>query len=81
MLLVGSFLMWAVALTARQLGRQDARHDADNIVRRVAVVVLSTEQLSIGPRLRSADRRPGYLKKSFQKGTVAFGFQLSESRS
>jgi len=44
------FLMWVVALAAGQLGRQDAERDAERLVRRVAVLVHSTEQLSItGP--------------------------------
>ncbi|MEU2588261.1 hypothetical protein ABZ612_36490 [Streptomyces avermitilis] len=45
----GLFLIWVVALVAGQLGRQDARRDADQLVRRVAVVVLSTDPLSIAP--------------------------------
>lgn len=49
LLVAGLFLIWVVALVAGQLGRQDARHDADQLVRRVAVVVLSTERLSIAP--------------------------------
>ncbi|MEU4999928.1 hypothetical protein [Streptomyces sp. NPDC021622] len=50
------FLMWVVALAAGELGRQDARHDAEQLVRRVSVVVLSTEQLSIrGPGLKAED--------------------------
>ncbi|MFI8992598.1 hypothetical protein [Streptomyces sp. NPDC053542] len=48
----GLFLVWAVALVAGELGRQDARKAADHLVRRTAVVVLSTERLSItGPGL------------------------------
>lgn len=44
------FLMWVVALAAGQLGRQDAERDAERVVERVAVLVHSTEQLSItGP--------------------------------
>ncbi|KAB1984646.1 hypothetical protein F8144_28250 [Streptomyces triticiradicis] len=47
LLVAGLFLIWMVALVAGQLGRQDARHDADQLVRRVSVVVLSTDRLSI----------------------------------
>ncbi|MCX5255143.1 hypothetical protein OOK27_13500 [Streptomyces canus] len=44
------FLMRVVALAAGQLGRQDAERDAERVVQRVAVLVHSTEQLSItGP--------------------------------
>ncbi|WP_331737761.1 hypothetical protein [Streptomyces sp. NBC_00019] len=46
-LVAGLFLIWVVALIAGQLGRQDAHRDADQLVRRVAVIVLSTEPLSI----------------------------------
>jgi hypothetical protein len=49
LLVAGLFLIWVVALVAGQLGRQDARRDADQLVRRVAVVVLSTDPLSIAP--------------------------------
>ncbi|MFF3878698.1 hypothetical protein [Streptomyces sp. NPDC001978] len=47
LLVAGLFLIWMVALVAGQLGRQDARHDTDQLVRRVSVVVLSTDRLSI----------------------------------
>lgn len=41
-----------MALVAGELGRQDARKVADHLVRRTAVVVLSTERLSLsGPGL------------------------------
>ncbi|MET9386918.1 hypothetical protein ABZY09_39300 [Streptomyces sp. NPDC002928] len=54
------FLMWVVALAAGQLGRQDARQDAEQLVRRVSVVVLSTEQLTIkGPGLKAEDLGKG----------------------
>ncbi|GHA71485.1 hypothetical protein GCM10010372_83120 [Streptomyces tauricus] len=44
------FLMWVVALAAGQLGRQDAERDAERIEQRVAVLIHSTERLSItGP--------------------------------
>ncbi|MFE0520809.1 hypothetical protein [Streptomyces sp. NPDC058954] len=43
----GLFLIWAVALVAGQLGTRDARSDADQVVRRVAVVVVSTNRLSM----------------------------------
>ncbi|WP_212747335.1 hypothetical protein [Streptomyces montanus] len=49
LVVAGLFLIWVVALIAGQLGRQDAHHDADRLVRRVAVVVLSTDPLSIAP--------------------------------
>ncbi|MBO1336589.1 hypothetical protein J3486_35780 [Streptomyces sp. VRA16 Mangrove soil] len=49
LLLAGLFLIWVVALVAGQLGRADARADAALIVRRPAVVVLSTHRLSIAP--------------------------------
>lgn len=48
-LVAGLFLIWVVALVAGQLGTQDARNDADQLVRRVSVVVLSTDRLSIAP--------------------------------
>ncbi|MFD0415342.1 hypothetical protein [Streptomyces sp. NPDC127108] len=49
LLAAGLFLIWAVALLAGDRGRHDAHHDADQLVRRVAVVVLSTERLSFAP--------------------------------
>ncbi|MFH8409901.1 hypothetical protein ACH4FX_34745 [Streptomyces sp. NPDC018019] len=50
----GLFLVWVIALIAGQLGRQDARAVAAHLVRRPAVVVLSTERLSLtGPGLVS----------------------------
>jgi len=49
LLVAGLFLVWMVALVAGRLGREDARHDADQVVRRVAVVVLSTQPLSFAP--------------------------------
>jgi hypothetical protein len=55
----GLFLVWAVALVAGQLGRQDARRDADQIVRRVAVVILSTDRLDLAsPGLLVEDQGP-----------------------
>jgi hypothetical protein len=52
----GLFLMWAVALISGQLGRQDAQADAQQIIRRVAVVVLSSEPLSLnGPGIAHED--------------------------
>ncbi|MFD7665586.1 hypothetical protein [Streptomyces sp. NPDC059788] len=46
------FLVWVVALVAGQLGTKDARAAAAHLVRRSAVVVLSTERLSLtGPGL------------------------------
>jgi hypothetical protein len=47
LLVAALFLIWGVALVARQLGQQDAKHDSDQLVRRAAVVVLSTERLSM----------------------------------
>ncbi|WJV46670.1 hypothetical protein [Streptomyces flavofungini] len=49
LLAAGLFLIWVVALVAGERGRHDARHDADHLVRRVAVVVLSTDRLSFAP--------------------------------
>ncbi|MFD9903062.1 hypothetical protein [Streptomyces sp. NPDC059063] len=49
LLAAGLFLLWVVALLAGEIGRQDARDDAGQLVRRVAVVVLSTERLSFAP--------------------------------
>ncbi|MGW7391153.1 hypothetical protein [Streptomyces venezuelae] len=50
------FLMWVVALAAGELGRQDAHRDAGQLVRRVSVVVLSTDTLSMnGPGLKVED--------------------------
>ncbi|MBL1101483.1 hypothetical protein JK363_33450 [Streptomyces sp. 205] len=63
LLAAGLFLIWVVALVAGQLGRQDAHRDADQLVRRVAVVVLSTERLSIappGPRVEDLGRDAHY---------------------
>lgn len=49
-IVAGLFLTWVVALAAGQLGRKDAQADAGQIVRRVAVVVFSTERLGLkGP--------------------------------
>ncbi|OKI06296.1 hypothetical protein A6A06_37245 [Streptomyces sp. CB02923] len=53
------FLVWAIALVAGRLGTQDARAAAAHLVRRPAVVVLSTERLSLtGPGL-AAETLPG----------------------
>ncbi|QEV65194.1 hypothetical protein CP982_39040 [Streptomyces spectabilis] len=50
LVVAGVFLMWVVALAAGDLGRRDARRTAHRLVHRVAVVVLSTERLSLtGP--------------------------------
>nr|WP_245695420.1 hypothetical protein [Streptomyces antibioticus] len=49
LLVAGLFLIWVAALAAGQLGRQDARHDADHLVSRVAVVIMSTERLDFAP--------------------------------
>lgn len=49
LLAAGLFLIWAVALLAGDRGRHDAHHDAGQLVRRVAVVVLSTDRLSFAP--------------------------------
>ncbi|MCX4231824.1 hypothetical protein [Streptomyces ortus] len=56
------FLMWVVALAAGQLGRQDAERDAERIEQRVAVLIHSTEQLSItGPAgLKAEDLGEGF---------------------
>lgn len=43
-------LMWAASLATTRLGEQEARTAADHVLRRTAVVVLSTERLSLaGP--------------------------------
>ncbi|MEI5101120.1 hypothetical protein RB200_24400 [Streptomyces sp. PmtG] len=48
--------MWVVALAAGDLGRRDARRAADHLVSRVAVVVVSTERLSMtGPAVEVED--------------------------
>lgn len=49
LLVAGLFLIWVAALVAGQLGRQDAQRDAEQLVRRVAVVVMSTERLDFAP--------------------------------
>lgn len=49
LLVAGLFLIWVAALVAGQLGRQDAQRDAEHLVRRVAVVVMSTERLDFAP--------------------------------
>ncbi|WP_371496191.1 hypothetical protein OG871_10400 [Kitasatospora sp. NBC_00374] len=48
----GVFLLWAVALIASQLGRQDAESDAGHVVDRPAVVVFNAENLMLS---RSAE--------------------------
>ncbi|MGW4759705.1 hypothetical protein [Streptomyces chartreusis] len=47
LLIAGLFLIWGVALLARQLGQQDAQQDAQQLVRRTAVVIVSTDRLSM----------------------------------
>ncbi|MFC5204844.1 hypothetical protein [Streptomyces kaempferi] len=60
LVMAGLFLIWAVALVAGQLGRQDASSDAGQLVRRVAVVVVSTDRLSmVSPGLVYEDLGPG----------------------
>ncbi|MGW4878107.1 hypothetical protein ACWEPI_16250 [Streptomyces sp. NPDC004262] len=60
LVVAGLFLIWAVALVAGQLGRQDARNDAGQLVRRVAVVVVSTDRLSmVSPGVVYEDLGPG----------------------
>lgn len=49
LLAAGLFLIWVVALVSGDRGRHDAHHDAGQLVRRVAVVVLSTDRLSFAP--------------------------------
>ena len=52
--------LWAVALVAGQLGRQDASNDAGQLVWRVAVVVMSTDRLSlVSPGIVYEDLGPG----------------------
>lgn len=63
LLAAGLFLIWVVALVAGERGRQDARHDTGHLVRRVAVVVLSTDRLSFappGPRVEDLGRNTHY---------------------
>ncbi|WP_343040730.1 hypothetical protein [Streptomyces typhae] len=56
LLVAGVFLMWVVALEAGDLGRRDARRAGDRLMNRVAVVVLSTERLSMtGPGVAVED--------------------------
>ncbi|MEU1031065.1 hypothetical protein ABZ402_20360 [Streptomyces mirabilis] len=49
LLVAGLFLIWVAALVAGELGRQDAQRDAEQVVRRVAVVLMSTERLDFAP--------------------------------
>lgn len=49
LLVAGLFLTWVAALVAGQLGRQDAQRDAEQVARRVAVVLMSTERLDFAP--------------------------------
>lgn len=43
-------LLWAVALAAQQSGLRDAEHSADHLVGRTAIVVFSTDRLSMTGR-------------------------------
>ncbi|MGK5696167.1 hypothetical protein ACSNOJ_25305, partial [Streptomyces sp. URMC 128] len=47
---VGLCLLWAVALAAHERGLRDAERDADHLVGRTAVVVFSTDRLSMTGR-------------------------------
>ncbi|MCI3935151.1 hypothetical protein [Streptomyces sp. AN091965] len=60
LVVAGVFLMWVVALAAGDLGRRDARRTSHRLVNRVAVVVLSTERLSLtGPDVVAEDLGKG----------------------
>ncbi|MEW2524241.1 hypothetical protein [Streptomyces sp. NPDC047071] len=60
LVVAGVFLMWVVALAASDLGRHDARRTSHRLVNRVAVVVLSTERLSLtGPGVVAEDLGKG----------------------
>ncbi|GFE11959.1 hypothetical protein Sgleb_00060 [Streptomyces glebosus] len=52
----GLLVMWAFSLATDQMGEQEAGQVADNLVRRTAVVVLSTDRLSLaGPGVNVED--------------------------
>ncbi|MFB7288709.1 hypothetical protein [Actinacidiphila glaucinigra] len=52
----GVFLLWAATLVAGQLGVQDAQTNARNLLSRTAVVLYSTERISIrGPSVQVVD--------------------------
>lgn len=52
----GLLAMWALSLATGELGKQEARQSAANLVRRPAVVLLSTDRLSLaGPGLEVTD--------------------------
>ncbi|UQT56614.1 hypothetical protein M4V62_16755 [Streptomyces durmitorensis] len=67
----GLCVVWVIALLAGQLGRQDARAAADRLVSRTAVVVLSTERLSI--------RGPGIIAEDLGR-TVRYRYRYSGLR-
>ncbi|MGW7364875.1 hypothetical protein ACWGI8_15945, partial [Streptomyces sp. NPDC054841] len=52
----GALVLWAVSLAANQIGVADARQNGRNVIHRTAVVVLSTDRLSLaGPGIRVED--------------------------
>ncbi|MGW7574942.1 hypothetical protein [Streptomyces sp. NPDC054765] len=52
----GLLMMWAFSLATSQMGEQEAHQAADQLVRRTAVAILSTERLSLaGPGLKAED--------------------------
>ncbi|MEV8318188.1 hypothetical protein AB0Q95_28920 [Streptomyces sp. NPDC059900] len=67
----GLCVVWVIALLAGQLGRQDARSTAARLVSRTAVVVLSTERMSM--------RGPGVVAEDLGKG-VRYRYRYSGLR-
>ncbi|OEV09781.1 hypothetical protein AN218_20555 [Streptomyces nanshensis] len=57
----GLLVMWGLSLAVGALGEREARQAADNLVRRPAVVLLSTERLSLvgPPQVKAEDLGPG----------------------
>ncbi|MFH8681077.1 hypothetical protein [Streptomyces lydicus] len=52
----GLLMMWAFSVATSQMGEQEAHQAADQLVRRTAVVILSTDRLSlVGPGLKAED--------------------------
>ncbi|MET8687647.1 hypothetical protein ABZV77_25875 [Streptomyces sp. NPDC004732] len=49
LMIAGLCLIWIAALVAADLGRKDAHQDTQQLVRRVSVILLSTEQLNFAP--------------------------------
>ncbi len=61
LMIAGLCLIWTTALVAADLGSADARQDTQRLVRRVSVILLSTEPLNFAP--------PGPCVKDLGKGT------------